>query len=84
MNNDSQENSSARSRERRWLRDNRDWLRSEHAGEWVAIEGDQLLAIGPHLEEVMKQARLQGVEVPFVDAVRSKRYQGVTLFRRWS
>ncbi|HWQ31902.1 MAG TPA: DUF5678 domain-containing protein [Blastocatellia bacterium] len=47
-----------RSRENEWLRQRRD----KYAGQWVALDGDRLLAHGPRLKEVAEAARRAGVE----------------------
>ena len=73
-----------RQRETQWLQDNKDWLEANHPGEWVALQGDELLAVGQDLQVVLETARQKGIEVPFIDAVRSKKYQGVVMFRRWN
>jgi hypothetical protein len=73
--------SEARLAEMTWLSENEEWLNQEHPGEWLALEGSTLLAIGRELSEVLKEARSKGIENPFVSAVRSKKYQGVQMFR---
>jgi hypothetical protein len=40
--------------------------------------------LAPTLVAVLKEAREKGIEVPFIDAVRAKKYQGVIMFRRWN
>src|SRR5579871_92335 len=35
-------------------------------GNWVALDGDRVLAAGPDAKAVYDQARRQGIEVPFV------------------
>jgi hypothetical protein len=47
--------------------------RFEHLiGQWVAVEGQNIVAYGPDTAEVVSQARLKGVKVPFVFLVESK------------
>jgi hypothetical protein len=46
-----------RSRENTWLEKHRD----EYDGQWVALDGDRLLAHGPKLKEVAAAARAAGV-----------------------
>jgi|SRR5262245_35769438 len=48
------------SKENEWLRQHRD----EHTNEWVALEGDRLLAHGKNFEEVIEAARSGGVSNP--------------------
>jgi predicted DNA-binding antitoxin AbrB/MazE fold protein len=46
-----------------------EWIRvhgAEHAGKWVAIEGDQLVGEGDSVRSVMDQARAQGIPLPLV------------------
>lgn len=46
--------------ELRWV----DLHRSEYAGEWVALDGDRLLAHGPDPRQVYLAARAAGAEIP--------------------
>jgi plasmid stability protein len=46
-----------RSRETGWLREHRD----EYAGQWVALDGDRLIASGDDLKQVATTARQSGV-----------------------
>jgi hypothetical protein len=46
-----------RSRERAWLAAHRD----EYAGQWVAVEGERLIAHGPELADVRREAQEAGV-----------------------
>jgi plasmid stability protein len=46
-----------RSREAEWLRAHRD----EYAGQWVALDGDRLIASGDDLKQVAKTARRLGM-----------------------
>ncbi|HXB67246.1 MAG TPA: DUF5678 domain-containing protein [Candidatus Acidoferrales bacterium] len=48
--------------EQHWLAENR----SEYAGQWVALDGNKLLAHGPTAHEVYEQARASGVALPLV------------------
>jgi hypothetical protein len=46
-----------------------EWLRvhaPEHAGKYVALEGDRLVAEGDSVTSVMEQARAKGVGLPLV------------------
>jgi hypothetical protein len=51
-----------RESERRWL----DEHRNEYAGQWVALDGDRLIAHGPDGREVYRQVKEAGVKYPFV------------------
>jgi hypothetical protein len=49
----------------RWLDENRE----KYSGQWVALDGDRLIASGPTAKEVYSKAKAEGVEIPFVDLV---------------
>jgi hypothetical protein len=49
-----------------WLEDNRE----QYLGQWVALDGDQLIAHGESAKKVYEQAKAAGVEVPFIHCVR--------------
>jgi predicted DNA-binding antitoxin AbrB/MazE fold protein len=51
-----------REREQEWLRLNG----PRYAGQWVAIEGDQLVSHGENAKVVLQQARAEGVQHPLV------------------
>jgi hypothetical protein len=57
-----------RERERRWLDEHRD----EYLGQWVALEGDRLLASGRDGRAVYEAAREAGVHAPFVTRVEPR------------
>jgi hypothetical protein len=48
--------------EMRWLKEHR----AEYVGQWVALDGDRLLAHGTNSREVREEARKSGVELPLV------------------
>ena len=50
------------SREMHWLKEHR----HKYVGQWVALDGDRLLAHGPNAQEVYDKARALGVPVPSV------------------
>lgn len=50
-----------RKREYQWLREHRD----EYAGEHLALQGDQLIAHGKNLRQVIKEAKEAGAKAPF-------------------
>ena len=56
-------NRSARSL--RWLHENRE----KYSGQWVALNGDRLIASGPTAKEVYSKAKAEGVEILFVELV---------------
>jgi hypothetical protein len=49
----------------RWLDDNRE----KYSGQWVALDGDRLVASGQTAREVYSRAKAEGVETPFVELV---------------
>ena len=48
-----------------WLHENQE----KYLGQWVALDGDRLIASGPTAKEVYAKAKAQGVEIPFVELV---------------
>lgn len=55
------------SRELQWLREHR----NEYAGQWVALDGDRLIASGPDARPVYEAARASGVDLPLVTEVEA-------------
>lgn len=55
-------------REQRWL----DEHREEYQGQWVALEGDRLLASGADGRAVYEAARAAGVRAPLVTRVERR------------
>lgn len=49
----------------RWLDENR----TEYLGEWIALDGNRLIAHGDNAKVVYAAARAAGVRVPFVELV---------------
>ena len=49
----------------RWLHKNRE----KYTGQWVALDGDRLIASGATAKEVYSKAKAEGVEIPFVELV---------------
>jgi len=49
----------------RWLHENRE----KYSGQWVALDGNRLIASGPTAKEVYSKAKAKGVEIPFVELV---------------
>ena len=52
-------------REFQWLKEHK----HEHAGKWVAVEGDTLVSVGDNAKEVYAAARAAGVRAPLVDFI---------------
>ncbi|NOT59901.1 MAG: hypothetical protein HOP19_06710 [Acidobacteria bacterium] len=53
------------SRELQWLKEHR----HEYLEQWVALEGDQLIAHGSQAREVYAAARAAGIKSPFVEFI---------------
>ena len=61
----SQAHANRSTRSLRWLHENRE----KYSGQWVALDGDRLIASGPTPKEVYSKAKAEGVEIPFVELV---------------
>lgn len=55
-------------RERSWIEQNREG----YLNQWVALDGDRLLAHGTDAREVYLAARSAGVTVPYVERIKPK------------
>ena len=62
------ETDTERQRERQWLSQHGE----EHAGEWVALDGDRLLSHGTDGRQVLSDARDTGVAIPFVVRIEAR------------
>jgi hypothetical protein len=49
----------------RWLNENR----QKYLGQWVALDGDRLIASAPTAKEVYSKAKAEGLKIPFVELV---------------
>lgn len=56
---------SRRTRELAWRREHQELLRA-YAGQWVVLDGDQLVAHGPDPAALVAEARTRGIRVPYV------------------
>ena len=59
----------------RSLVDEDDWIekhRDEYLGQWVAVEGDCLIAHGTDARQVYLAAREAGIAVPFIERVEKR------------
>ncbi|HEV2834290.1 MAG TPA: DUF5678 domain-containing protein [Pyrinomonadaceae bacterium] len=61
----SQEHANRSTASLRWLHKNRE----KYSGQWVALDGDRLIASGSTAKEVYSKAKAEGVEIPFVELV---------------
>jgi hypothetical protein len=71
-----------RSPELEWYERNQDWLEKEHAGKWIAIKEDKLIAVGDSLDAVMDEAQWKDIARPFVTGVKRKELQGIPMIRK--
>jgi len=62
---DSQAHDNRSAKSLRWLDENRE----KYSGQWVALDGDRLIASGPTAKEVYSKAKAEGGEIPFVELV---------------
>ena len=56
---------SKREMELRWLKDNSEIVQSHH-GNWIVVEGQEIIAHSPRMSDVLKVARDRGIVSPFV------------------
>jgi len=61
-----------RTRELEW-RETQAHMLQRYVGEWVALEGERVIAHGSDPVQVVTQARAQGVHTPYVFFVESRR-----------
>ena len=54
-----------RSQEMDWIESHLEELR-QLEGNWIVVEGDQLIAYGYNRSEVVKQAKEKGIAIPFI------------------
>lgn len=54
-----------RSRELEWCRTHAEVLR-QFAGQWVVLEGEEIIAHGNDLVQIVREARARGIRVPYV------------------
>jgi hypothetical protein len=66
-----------------WLASNLESLEARYPGQWIAIKGEELVAVGDSLQYVMREAERQGKKDPLVLAIRRKDYQDTILIRTW-
>jgi hypothetical protein len=59
-----------RTRELRWLAEHAEEL-AGYAGEWIILDGDELVAHAPDFLQALAEARRRGVRVPFVERIPS-------------
>lgn len=54
-------------REREWIKQHR----HEYAGQWVALDGDRLIAASPNQAEVWAAVKADGAKLPLVARIRA-------------
>lgn len=62
-----------RTRELEWRRTHRKLLQSTYAGQWVVLEGEEIIAHGQGVAQLVDQARTQGIRVPYIFYVEESR-----------
>ncbi len=67
----------------KWFHQNRKWLEQNHAGKWIAVGPEGLLAVGDSLDVVAEEARAKGNDDPLLTGVRRKELQDVDIIRTW-
>ena len=65
---DSQAHDNRSAKSLRWLNENRE----KYSGQWVALDGDRLIASGPTAQEVYSKAKAEGVGIPFVELLTDR------------
>jgi hypothetical protein len=66
-----------REREHAWRRANPELLQGRYAGQWVVLEGEEIVAHGRSAVSAVEEARAKGVAVPYVFYVEPARPPGV-------
>ena len=61
----SQADANRSSKSLKWLQENRE----KYAGQWVAVDGERLIASRLTAKAVYSKAKAEGVEIPFVELV---------------
>jgi hypothetical protein len=51
----------------------------QYAGQWIALDGERLIAAGPSLRDEVHEARSKGVAVPYVFRVERTPEDVVTI-----
>ena len=66
--NTSQADATRSAKSLRWLQENRE----KYSGQWVALDGDRLIASRSTAKEVYSKAKAEGIEIPFVELVTDR------------
>ena len=70
----SQAHANRSSKSLKWLHENQE----KYSGQWVALDGDRLIASGSTAKEVYSKAKVEGVETPFVELVTGRESEPFT------
>ena len=62
-----------------WIQKNQDYLWQHYAGQWIAVDGEELIAAGTDRAKVSREAASKGHPKALVTGVRRKEYQGVRM-----
>ena len=62
-----------------WIQRNRDFLWTHCAGQWIAVQGEEIVASGFDPDAVLDEALRKSFAEPLVTGVRKKEYQGVQM-----
>jgi uncharacterized protein DUF5678 len=62
-----------------WIQKNQDYLWEHHAGQWIAVVGEKLVAFGDDPADVWAEAREKGYPKALVTGVRRREYQNVRM-----
>ena len=65
-----------------WIQKNQDFLWENHPGKWIAVQDEQLVAVGNSASEVHAKAQSKGFVNPLIAGVRKREYQNVKMIRR--
>jgi hypothetical protein len=62
-----------------WIQKNQDYLWENHAGQYIAVFGEQLVAFGNDRAAVSEEARRKGYPKALVSGARRREYQHVRM-----
>jgi hypothetical protein len=62
-----------------WIQKNQDYLWKNFAGQWIAVDGEDLIAAGKDRASVSREAARKGHPNALITGVRRKEYQGVRM-----
>ncbi len=64
-----------------WIQKNRDYLWAKHAGQWIAVAGEELIATGSTPSAVREEAEQKGYPHALITGIRRREYQGIRMIR---